>query len=71
MKTITFAVFLFLALPGYSQHNLYTFNDDKYVDEATMKGFFDTSRKTLPDSFELKTLIYHKGHCNKLRSVLP
>jgi thiol-disulfide isomerase/thioredoxin len=60
MKIITFAIFLFLALPSYSQHNLYTFNEDKYVDFATMKGYFDKSKKTLPDSFELKPFIYHK-----------
>lgn len=60
MKTITFAIFLFLALPGYSQHNLYTFNDGKYVDEATMKGFFDTSRKTLPITMEFIPIIFHK-----------
>ena len=68
MKIITFAILLLLALPGYSQHNLYTFNEGKYVDLATMKGFFDKSKKTLPDSFELKTLIYHK--INKKDTVI-
>ncbi|WP_346318370.1 TlpA disulfide reductase family protein [Chitinophaga sp. YIM B06452] len=57
---ITLAVLVLLTLKSYSQHNLYTFNNGNFIEEDKIKQLFDTVKKTLPSTYTLTAVIYHK-----------
>ena len=60
MRIITLAVLLISALKSYSQHNLYTFNNGNFIEEDTIRLYFDAAKKTMPPTHVLKAVIYHK-----------
>lgn len=60
MRTVFLVILVFATFKSYSQHNLYTFNNGAFVDEDKIKLHFDRSKKTLPVTYEMKTVIYHK-----------
>nr|WP_068886657.1 TlpA disulfide reductase family protein [Pedobacter panaciterrae] len=61
MKIIVLMLLVFLSQKGFSQKNVYTFNDDSFFNEADIKKSFEAMKKSLGPSFELTTLIYHKS----------
>lgn len=61
MKKIVFVVLLLLAFKGYSQHNVYTFNNGTFIAEDKVKQHFNEVKKTLPAAYELSAVIYHKA----------
>ncbi|WP_316812142.1 TlpA disulfide reductase family protein [Pedobacter heparinus] len=60
MKIPALLILLLLVFKSYAQHNLYTFNRGDFVAEAQIKLYFDTAKKTLPSTYEMTPVIYHK-----------
>jgi len=53
-------MFLLLSIKGYSQHNLYTFNNGVLFPEKVIRLNFDAMKKSLPAGYDLKPVVYHK-----------
>jgi len=60
MKIITFCIFLLLSFKGFSQQNLYTFNNDVSYPEKEIRLFLRSMNKTIPVGYEVTPIIYHK-----------
>jgi len=60
MKRILFVLLVLLSQKSFSQQNLYTFNDSKFLNETDIKKSFESVKKSLGPTFVLTTLIYHK-----------
>mgnify|MGYP001602847051 CR=1 FL=1 len=60
MKIIVLVLLVLLSQKSFSQQNVYTFNNGDLLNENEIKQFFDTVKKSVPLSYVLTPIIYHK-----------
>lgn len=60
MKRILFVLLVLLSQKSFSQQNVYTFNNGKFLNETDIKKSFESVKKSLGPTYVLTTVIYHK-----------
>jgi thiol-disulfide isomerase/thioredoxin len=60
MKTIALLTFLLLSFQGFSQQNLYSFNNGILYPEKEIRVFLGAMKKSMSAGYEIKPIVYHK-----------